>query len=399
MSKRHKRKKRAAANDPARSFAYVQYNGLRSEDLWARIVFHDSKNEECGRTRPFVIQKGYHYPDFKQGVHGSIWTKIRRALTLIDEYYRKRTRVTNVMSTIDSSCRSTQNVHLARRRGVTSVVSYDDAGVKDVILDQELFAEKTLLLLGIYTRTIFEQLPKKGLVKIPLRDDDLQIVRNQHITLQSLSNIVAHHRSPFFDGEVLRDLFSADDTLWFSDSDNETSLGVLFQDYLDCVSEVLRNIRISDLTGLIGGWMGRLSKLKDHEMINLLQELHCLGKLVSDSDYGSTRNHENLVEHWFRADMNVMFRELQPTLILHRFSLQQAQHTHIKFGFRHFHFEPELAKSQIRIDGKLYLYTPDASFKPKLQRTRDVRTSFDFAPFLRSVAKFSGDERLCDLHT
>ena len=44
-----------------------------------------------------------------------------------------------------------------------SVVSFDDAEVKNAILDHELYAEKTLLLVGIYTRTVFEQIPRNVL--------------------------------------------------------------------------------------------------------------------------------------------------------------------------------------------------------------------------------------------
>ena len=275
------------------------------------------------------------------------------------------------------------------------VVSYDDADVKDVILKSELLAEKTLLSLGIYSRTVFEQLPEKGRAKIPLRDDDLHQVKNQYITLKSLSDILAHHRSLFFDGEVLRDLFSADDTLRDSDSNDETSLGVLFQDYLDTVSDVLRSIRIKDLTGLIGAWMSRLPTLKDQEMINLVQELRGLGKLLSE--YCARSNDRTLVEHWFKHDMNELFDELRRTAISQRFSLQQAQRAGIEFGFPHFHIEPELAKLQVRIDGELYLTTRDSTLTTKFRRKRVVRASVDFAPFLRSIANFCGDVRLSDI--
>lgn len=397
MSNRRKKKERVSNSNPDRKFAQVLYNVHRNEDLWARFVFRNSKHEECGRTRPFVLHRGFHYPDFKQGVHGTLWTRIHRALNLIDEYRIKREDVHQIAVSRGSSLGSIRNVRRAHGRGMFSVVSFDDAEVKNVIVDHELYFEKTVLLVGIYTRTVFEQLPKTGHAKIPLRDDDLHEVRDQYIALHTVSNILAHHRSLFFDGEVLRDLFSADETLWSSDSDNETSIGVLMHDYLDSVSDVLRSIRVRDLTGLIGARMSRLPTLKDHELINLLQELHCLGKLLSD--YCTQINDTTLVERWFKNDMNSLFNELRRAAAVRRPSLQEALQAGIVFGFPRFHFEPELAKSQIRIDGKLYLRTFDSSLTTNSRPSRAVRTSIDFAPFLRSVAKFCGDVRLCDLKT
>ena len=172
---------------------------------------------------------------------------------------------------------------------------------------------------------------------------------------------------------------------------------MLLQDYLESVSEVLRSIRIRDLTGLIGAWMKRLPSLKDHEMINLVQELHCLGKLLSD--YCAARNDRTLVEHWFRTDMSTLFKELHRSATLKRPAPRQAKQAGIEFGFPRFHFEPELEKRQIRIDGILNLRTFDSSNTKMATRARRVHTSIDFAPFLRTVAKFCGEVRLRDLQT
>lgn len=335
--------------------------------------------------------------DTNQGIHGTLWTKVHRTLELITEYRARKQNLDKAPSTFAVPRGSTKTVDLAYGVGISNIVSCDDPDVKRLLRDHETYAERCLLLIGIYTRTIFEQLPVKGRLNIPLRDNDLQPVREQHIDLKTLSNILAHHRSLLFSGEILRDLFSDDRTLWMPTPDNAMGWSVLFQDYLDRVFKILQSIQLSDLTGLIGRWMSRLSRLQDHEIVNLVQELYCLGNLLSDHCRES--NDSQFFNLWLEEDMNGLAHEVMSTRSSIDPSVCSPQNLRAEFCFPRFMFEPELAKSQIKIQGQLRLTVIDSISRHSREHTGEARKSVPFSPFLKSTANNWGQSRLVDLRT
>ena len=193
MSRRRNRN-RSVNTVQSRSYAHVLYNRV-DENLWASVIFQDANHVECGRTRPFILQKGLYDPAVKQGVHGTLWIRLRRALDLINEYRDEKEKLHKAISSISDAPRSTVTAQSTRTGENISIVTPLNPEADNLLVKHELYAERCMLLVGVYTRTIFEQLQQRGQVTIPLRDENLHEVPDQQINLHNFSHILVHHRS------------------------------------------------------------------------------------------------------------------------------------------------------------------------------------------------------------
>ena len=170
---------------------------------------------------------------------------------------------------------------------------------------------------------------------------------------------------------------------------------VLFEDYLDTVDSALRDIKLSDLTGLIGRWMAHLSSLNDHEVVTLIQELHFLANLLSSHSFAN--DDSTFFNLWIEDEVNQLVNEVLAQLPSGRSSSPDSRELRTEFRFPRFGLDPKLDEPRIMIQGELKLAIIDPKTNHIVERKRQLRKPILAVPFLKSVAKHWGNVRLVDV--
>lgn len=149
--------------------------------------------------------------------------------------------------------------------------------------------ENVILLTGLYSRILFEIIPKVGKSKIPVYDYNSK--RVGRITLDDIADLFSHHRYLFIDGEYIKDLFTDRKYLPTGFMGGK----VIWQEYINSIEEAIYSIKIRDLTKILSSSIKKMSGASPYgKIVFLVQNMESLTNImsqkISDARYSSMLN-------------------------------------------------------------------------------------------------------------
>ena len=370
-------------NQTEQKYADVCYMP-RTNGLWACVVFRDAHNKESGRINPFMLHRGHGIPGQKEGVHGTLGTRIRKALDLIDGYRNARKAVAEEIDSINAQPVSTYIVDGKAGGNDLVIPHYVDPKAQELLMEFEKYAERCLLLVGIYARTIFEDFPEFGKKTLALRDENVNEVAGERIALSQVCNMLVHHRNLTVNGELLEDLYSEKETMWNANSGNSMGWALLITDYLDKVEEVLGSIQIKDLIGMLGKLLNNRSKSKDHMIVNLIREMYYLSNLLSE--HALSNCDHTFFRLWVKEEVTGMADELLTEMMKKQSERLSTIERTADFRFPRFEFSRDLAIPKVDIVLNLTVTIRDPKTDKRATESKSVHKTIGFEEFAKTIA-------------
>ena len=246
----------APDQDPA--YMGIFYNDEYRPLLYGYIAFFKHQQTKPYRSsKPFVI--GKYDPSGRLVVYGSVFFLLLEIRRLIDEFLKKN-----------------------QEWGISRTNVVDDSVLAEMDSQYNSYVMDFVILVSTHARNLFHLVNNKNITekKIPLLDYEKK--QDGEVYLKELFDTLIHNRYYFFDGGVIRDVFSerSRDNSRLDDS-RLMGYGIDLQDYVQGISDVVDEVRMKHLTTILRGKMKTLSlDSKRQDVIFLIQNVHSFSELM-----------------------------------------------------------------------------------------------------------------------
>ena len=236
--------------------------------------------------------------------------------------------------------------------------------------------ENVILLMGLYSRILFEIIPKAGESKIPIYNYSNK--RVGRITLNDIADLFLHHRYLFIDGEHIKDLFTERKYL------STAFMGgkVRWQEYANAIKETIHLVKIRDLTKILSSSIYKMSGASSHgEIVSLVQNMQSLTNIMS---------HE-ILDTRYSNMLNLLF-DKKANEFLDLRGKRKSTNVQVLFKNPHFQIKSELSQKQIDVTVSMEIRIGNSSQRPPNLETHHVYIGY--VEFFRKIDDLFGDDPL-----
>ena len=328
------------------------YNAEHKPLLYGHVAFYKQTqpnqivfDKPIRSSRPFVIGR------FKTGsadlvVFGSVHFLTKEIQRLIDESFERN----------ESWWSSRQDTN-----GNQSELDYQYyAHVMDFVI-----------LVSTYSRNLFHILNSEEITgkTIPMLNYEKEAVGD--VKLNELFDILIHNRYYYFDGRIIRDIFSDKQKKKSQISNKFMGFGIELQDYVQGIVDTLRNVRMKHLISILRGRFKQLnSNTKIQDVIFLIQNVHSFSDLMKTL---IPSENYTLIEHLIFGDRlkeDIVYKS--PTISIH----------------------PDLHLKSFIVRVR---FSTKSDYDRDNERLTKHEVTVGYESLFETVHKLFGDERLVDL--
>ena len=235
----------------------IIYNGEHLPLLYGHIALFKGQQTEAYRSGdPFVI--GKYDPAGRLVVYGSVPFLLQEVCRLIDEFGEKN------------------------RKWGTSRANVKGRALDEMDDQYKSYVMDFVILASTHMRNLFHLVNDKNITerKIPLLD--YQQEKYSEVYLKELFDVLIHNRYYYFDGGVIRDVFSekfrANSRL---DDSRLMGYGIDLFDYIQGIREAVHGVSVRHFTTILRGRMKNLNiNSKRQEIIFFIQNVHSFSELM-----------------------------------------------------------------------------------------------------------------------
>lgn len=235
----------------------IIYNGEHLPLLYGHIALFKGQQTEAYRSGdPFVI--GKYDPAGRLVVYGSVPFLLQEVCRLIDEFGEKN------------------------RKWGTSCANVEGRALDELDDQYNSYVMDFVILASTHMRNLFHLVNNKNITerKIPLRN--YQQKKYSEVSLKELFDVLIHNRYYYFDGGVIRDVFSekfrANSRL---DDSRLMGYGIDLFDYIRGIRDVVHGVSVRHFTTILRGKMKNLNiDSKRQEVIFFIQNVHSFSELM-----------------------------------------------------------------------------------------------------------------------
>ena len=202
--------------------------------------------------------------------------------------------------------------------------------------------ENALLLMGVYSRILFEMVPKIGKSKIPVYGYDDE--RRSEVSLGDVADLFCHHRYLFIDGEHIKDLFTDRKYL----SAGFMGWKVRWQEYAETLRAVIHRVKIRDLTKILSSGIHRISGEMDHgKIVFVVQNMQSLTKVMGGKI--SDKRYKGMLDLYFDEKTKELAQAYVDTRTPRGEKGRMNVLEEVMFGNPHFQIRSELSRKEIDV--------------------------------------------------
>ena len=252
------------------------------------------------QSAPFIISK--RVDDNTIVVFGSVYNLLTKIYGSIDDIKKTGPAMEGAL----------------RRKGITPERFVDDAGPQVVTVPDDAEShrvfheytavlEKHLLLLSLYSRILFEIVPKLG--ERTIRVYDYERTPTGDVRLRDVSNLFLHHRYFYVDGEFIKDISSDRRSV----SSHFMGGQLKWREYVAAVKDSASDVQVGDITKRMAAIMAKLSVTTSQEaIVFLVQNMEWFNNVMSgkvtDPRYRRVLSHcfDAIVDAGRLADPDIM---------------------------------------------------------------------------------------------
>ena len=228
-----------------------------------------------------------------------------------------------------------------------------------------------VILVSTLTRNLFHILNSEEITDKTIPMLNYEKVKVGDVKLNELFDILIHNRYYYFDGSIIRDVFSEKPKKRSQFSNKFMGFGFELQDYVQGIADSLRNVRMKHMISILRGRFKQLnSNTKIQDVIFFIQNVHSFSNLMKTLI--PSQNYP-LIEYLMfgdRSSEDIVYRS--PTISIHPDLHLKSFNIQVKFS----------KKSD---------YTGDNGRMTKRKVTIGYKSLFE------TVQNLFGDERLVDL--
>ena len=327
------------------------YNETHKPYLYGALHFVHGDVENQWWERPFVISK--RRADKPEIVYGTV-------LRLLDKILVPLTR----LGQFQARTRARLD---AEKIQLLAGTTLPDSPVADAIHDeQEDLIEDIFVATCVYVRILAELFPNHmQKYKVPVYNYDGR--RETTITLQSISNVLQHHRHLIVRNEYIVDLVSAKD--YVISGKPQMGLKISFLEYVDKLEQAVHSVTVKDLVGILRGMTKRISaESSPKDIVFLMQNLYTLGGAAVAPGGNVSGPLETVLNNVAMKTLNRRRRR------------NRTMRMAVTFTTPRFYLEPDLTNKQIRTEVKV----------------NSVQKKYvtDYESFFAEIVKAYGDRKL-----
>lgn len=338
-----------------------------------------ASNSAAHLSAPFVISQTFGPDDTT--VYGSVHNLLSKLACLFDDLRQLGSDMERKLTKNDIAV----DTYTDDDNRIVRQLPNDDLSAK--IFRQYMTAvEKNLLLIGIYSRTLFEIFPQLGQKKIPVYD--YEKAKAGTVSLKDMSNLFLHHKYFFLDGEFITDISTDRRSL----SRSFMGRRVRWREYVAAVTVTVNDVTIRDLTKQLASIIAKLSiRTRRENVIFLVQNMESLtsimGEKIGDPRYRDMLSllfdehldeihREGLIEGWVRRKGTVQITET------------------VEFQRPHFQIHEVLAERSVRASVRMRVLVEGVPVDGSELEERCIKVGY--RDFFRRVDETFGEDRLLD---
>ncbi|MCY3698343.1 MAG: hypothetical protein OXH46_01720 [Gemmatimonadetes bacterium] len=244
--------------------------------------------------------------------------------------------------------------------------------------------EKNLLLIGVYSRTLFEIFPKLGQKKIPVYDYEKAMAGK--VSLRDMSNLFLHHKYFFLDGEFITDISTDRRSL----SRSFMGRRVRWREYVAAVTATVNAVTIRGLTKKLASIVASLSiRTRRENIIFLVQNMESLTSIMSEK-IGDPR-YRDMLSLLFDEQVEEIHREGLVEGRIPRKGTVRVTET-VEFQRPHFQIHEVLAERSVQVSVRMRVLVEGVPVGgPELE---ERRIKVGYREFFRQIDETFGEDKL-----
>ena len=284
------------------------------------------QNGTIRSSSPFIISE--KIDENKTIIYGSVENLLRKLVNLLEELQIINDNIEKEITK--------QNLQIETKtdnkgRIIKQLPQGDVAG--KIFHKYTMHVEHILLLMGIYSRILFEMVPKTGKSKIQVYGYDNEILGQ--VSLNDIANLFCHHRYMFIDGEHIKDLFTDKKYL----SPNFMGGKIEWREYVETLKNVAHSFKLRDLTNLLSSRINNISGEMEHgQIVFLVQNMESLTKIMGNKI--SDNRYNKMLDLYFNDKVNKLIDTC---------GIKSKVNVKVLFKNPHFQIRSELTRKEIDI--------------------------------------------------
>lgn len=240
------------------------YNAKHLPVLYGHIAFYrqqypgqETATKAYRSSTPFVVGKYVSGSD-RFIVYGSVHFLVLEIRRLIDEFIAKN-----------------RDWWVSRQK----VVNDRNLGEMDFLYDSHVM--DFVVLVSTHARNLFHLVNNEEVTGKTIPVLNYEKEQDGDIKLSELFDILIHNRYYYFDGGIIRDVFSGKFKKQSRFADKFMGYGIDLQAYVQGIADAIREVRMKHLTTILRGRLKRLSPDSKHQdVIFLIQNIHSFSDLM-----------------------------------------------------------------------------------------------------------------------
>ena len=335
-------------------------------------------NSAAHLSAPFVISQTFG-PN-ETAVYGSVYDLLDKLACLFDDLRQLGSDMEEQLAQNDIAVDTYADDGQTVRQ-----LANDDLSAK-IFRQYTTAVEKILLLIGVYSRTLFETFPRLGQKEIPVYDYEKENAGS--VSLRDMSNLFLHHKYFFLDGEFITDISTDRRSL----SKSFMGRRVRWREYVAAVTTTVNDVTIRDLTKRLASIVANLSiRTRRQNVIFLVQNMESLTRIMSDK-IGDPR-YRNMLSLLFDEQVDEIHRENPVEDGVQRKGTVQITET-VEFQRPHFQIHEVLAERSVQASVRMRVLVDGVPVGGSELEERGMKVGY--REFFRRVDETFGEDRLLD---
>ena len=344
------------------------YNSTIPPYLYGHLLITD-RNGSQSSSSPFIISE--RIDDTTTIVYGSVEQLLKKLNDLLGSLKASNTAIREALGKHEVP---TEMKTDSLGRTIVQLPKGDVAG--RIFHEYTTNVENALLLMGVYSRILFEVVPKIGRSTIPVYGYDEE--RRSEVSLNDVANLFCHHRYLFIDGEYIKDLFTDKKHL----SPGFMGGKVRWREYTETLRNVIHRVTIRDLTKILSSGIHRISGEMDHgQIVFVVQNMESLSKIMGGK----------ITEERYKDMLSLYFDEKTNELAAARGEKGRME-VRVMFRTPHFQMRSELWRREIDVSVSMDMRIGQSFNGPPDLQTHHAYV--EFKEFFRKLNDLFGDDPL-----